>query len=328
MGPGDLAKALSDLPLISDPNLIVGMERAEDAGVYRLNDDTALIETLDFFTPIVDDPYTFGQIAVANALSDVYAMGGRPLTAMNIVCFPVKKMDISILKDILAGGLDKMREAEVVLVGGHSVEDNELKYGLSVTGVIHPARVVLNTGARAGDRLVLTKALGTGIINTALKGGLADERAVAGAVECMSTLNRKASELMMEMDVHACTDVTGFGLLGHACEMINGSEVGMKIRASSVPLLPWTEEYARMGLIPGGTIRNRDYRLNMIEVAAEISDETLLILFDAQTSGGLLISVPEREAALLVEKMRENGIRDAAIIGEVVAGPQCKIIVE
>jgi selenide,water dikinase len=263
-----------------------------------------------------------------NALSDVYAMGGKPLTAMNIVCFPVKKMDMSVLKEILAGGLDKMREAEVVLVGGHSVEDNELKYGLSVTGVIHPERVILNTGAKAGDRLVLTKALGTGIINTALKGGLADEAAISKAIECMATLNKKAAELMAEVEVHACTDVTGFGLLGHACEMIEGTDVGMVVYSSSVPLLPETESYAQMGLIPGGTIRNRDYRLHMIEMVAGISDVQLLILFDAQTSGGLLISLPESEAEALVEKMHKQGIPDAAIIGEIVDEPKGKIIVK
>jgi selenide,water dikinase len=304
------------------------MERAEDAGVYKLTDELAIVQTLDFFTPIVDDPYTFGQVAVVNALSDVYAMGGRPLTAMNIVCFPVKKMDMSILKGILAGGLDKMREAGVILVGGHSVEDNELKYGLSVTGVIHPEKVILNTGAKAGDRLVLTKALGTGIINTALKGGLADEGAVAKAIECMATLNRKAAELMTEVEVHACTDITGFGLLGHACEMIEGADVGMVVYSSSIPLLPETEGYAQMGLIPGGTIRNRDFRLNMIETVAGVSDVQLLILFDAQTSGGLLISLPESEAELLVERMYKQGIRDATIIGEVVDKPKGKIVVK
>ena len=304
------------------------MERVEDAGVYKLSDELAIVQTLDFFTPIVDDPYTFGQVAVANALSDVYAMGGKPLTAMNIVCFPIKKMDISILQEILAGGLDKMREAEVVLVGGHSVEDNELKYGLSITGVIHPANVVLNTGAKAGDKLLLTKPLGTGIINTALKGGMADEEAVSKVIKCMVSLNRKASELMMEVEVHACTDVTGFGLLGHACEMIEGEDVGMVIYSSSVPLLPKTEEYAQMGLIPGGTIRNRDFRLPMIELAAEMSNERLLILFDAQTSGGLLISVPGQEADMLLHRMHEEGIEEAAIVGEVVDEPKGKIVVK
>ena len=303
------------------------MERADDAGVYRLSDDLAIVQTLDFFTPIVDDPYTFGQVAVANALSDVYAMGGRPLVAMNIVCFPIKTMDISILREILAGGLDKMREAGVTLVGGHSVEDEELKYGLSVTGIIHPAKVVLNTGARAGDRLILTKPLGTGIINTALKGEMADDGAVSKAIECMVALNSKAAELMMEVGVHACTDVTGFGLLGHACEMVEGTDVGMVICSDTVPLLSGTEEYAQMGLIPGGTIRNRDFRLHMIELAAEICDERLLILFDAQTSGGLFISVPSPQAEELLKRMHEEGMGDAAIVGEVVAEPKGRIIV-
>jgi selenide,water dikinase len=303
----------------------VGIESAEDAGVYKLREDLAIVQTLDFFTPIVDDPYTFGQVAAANSLSDVYAMGGKPIVAMNIVCFPINKMDISILQEILKGGLDKMREAEVLLVGGHSVEDDELKYGLSVTGTIHPEKVLTNKGARIGDKLILTKPLGTGIINTALKGGLADENSVAQTIECMRTLNKKAAELMREVDVHACTDVTGFGLLGHACEMIEGEDVGMVIDSSTVPILPGTEEYAMMGLIPGGTIRNRDFRLFMIERASGISDEKLLILFDAQTSGGLLISVSEQNAYSLLEKLHQEGVREAAIIGEVVSEPKGKI---
>ncbi len=304
------------------------MERSEDAGIYKLSNELALVQTVDFFTPVIDDPHTFGQIAVVNALSDVYAMGGKPLTAMNIVCFPVKKMNMSILHEILIGGLEKLREAEVVLVGGHSVEDNELKYGLSVTGIIHPAKVLLNTGAKSGDRLILTKALGTGIINTAIKGGMANDDAVSKAIECMITLNRTASELIKSVEVHACTDITGFGLLGHACEMIEGTDVGIVLDSSSIPLLPRTKEYAHMGLIPGGTIRNRDYRIDMIEQSSNISDEELLILFDAQTSGGLLVSVPESEAKNLVAAMHQQGIKDAAIIGEIVDMPKGKIIVE
>jgi len=303
------------------------MERAEDASIYKLTDDLAIVQTLDFFTPIVDDPYSFGQIAAANALSDVYAMGGKPLTAMNIVCFPINTMDISILKEILAGGVDKIHEAGVILVGGHSVEDQELKYGLSITGTIHPAKVVLNIGARASDKLILTKPLGTGIISTALKGKMVDKETMAKVIKSMANLNRKASELMQEIGVNACTDVTGFGLLGHACEMIEGTSVGMVIYSSSVPLLPDTEGYAQMGLIPAGTIRNRDFRLPMIELATEISDERLLILFDAQTSGGLLISVSEQKASVLLERMHKEGIKEAAIIGEVIAKPKGKIIV-
>jgi selenide,water dikinase len=316
------------LPLISDPNLIVGIETAEDAGVYKLREDLAIVQTVDFFTPIVDDPYTFGQVAVANALSDVYAMGGKPIVAMNIICFPINKMDISVLQEILKAGLEKMREAGVLLVGGHSVEDDELKYGLSVTGTIHPEKVLKNKGARIGDKLILTKPLGTGIINTAVKAGVADGRSTAQSIECMIRLNKTAAELMTEADVHACTDVTGFGLLGHACEMIDGQDVGMVIYSPAVPVLPGTEEYATMGLIPGGTIRNRDFRLPMIERAADISDERLLILFDAQTSGGLLISLPETEAGTLLKRLHQQGVEEAAIIGEVVAQPKGKIIIK
>jgi len=304
------------------------MEHAEDAGVYKLRDDLAIIQTVDFFTPIVDDPYTFGQIAVVNALSDVYAKGGRPLTAMNIVCFPVKTMDMSILREILTGGLDKMREAGVVLVGGHSVEDAELKYGLSVTGVIHPNRVVLNQGAKAGDKLILTKPLGTGIISTALKGGEASEQAVTKSVGNMTTLNKKASELMLTVDVHACTDVTGFGLLGHACEMIEDTNVGMIIHSDKVPCFPEAKEYAEMGMVPGGTARNRDFRIKMVEIDKNVSRVMVDILFDPQTSGGLLMSVPTADAEPLVKRMRRAGIKSASIIGEAVAKPKGRIAVK
>ena len=316
------------MQLVPDPNLIVGMERAEDAGVYKLSDDLAIVQTLDFFTPIVDDPYIFGQVAAANALSDVYAMGGKPLTAMNIVCFPVKTMDMSILREILTGGLAKLHEAGVTLVGGHSVEDKELKYGLSITGVAHPQKVILNTGARVGDRLILTKQLGTGIINTALKGGVADEVAVSKAVKCMVTLNGKASELMLTVDVHACTDVTGFGLLGHACEMIEGTDVGMVIYSSQVPFFPEVKELSEMGMIPGGLHRNREFRISMVEISPEIPLFMVDVLFDPQTSGGLLISVPGAEAEPLLDRMHKEGIEEAAIIGEVVAEPKGRIVVK
>ena len=304
------------------------MERAEDAGVYKLSDDLAVIQTLDFFTPIVDDPYIFGQVAAANALSDVYAMGGKPLTAMNIVCFPVKTMDMSILREILTGGLAKLHEAGVTLVGGHSVEDKELKYGLSIMGVAHPQKVILNTGARVGDRLILTKQLGTGIINTALKGGVADEVAVSKAVKCMVTLNGKASELMLTVDVHACTDVTGFGLLGHACEMIEGTDVGMVVYSSQVPFFPEVKELSEMGMIPGGLHRNREFRISMVEISPEIPLFMVDVLFDPQTSGGLLISVPGAEAEPLLDRMHKEGIEEAAIIGEVVAEPKGRIVVK
>jgi selenide,water dikinase len=303
------------------------MERAEDAGVYKLSDDLAVIQTIDFFTPIVDDPYTFGQIAAANALSDVYAMGGKPVTAMNVVCFPIKTMDISILKEILAGGADKVHEAEVILVGGHSIEDPELKYGLSITGTVHPAKVVLNTGAKASDKLILTKPLGTGIISTALKGKKADEDTVTKVIKSMVTLNRRASELMLEVGVHACTDVTGFGLLGHAAEMIEETDVGMVIYSPAVPFFPKTKELAETGNIPGGLHRNREFRQNMVEISKEVPDYLGDILFDPQTSGGLLIAVSKQKASNLLERMHQEGIGEAAIIGEIVTKPRGKIIV-
>ena len=293
-----------------------------------MSDDLALIQTLDFFTPIVDDPYTFGQVAVANSLSDVYAMGGVPLTAMNIICFPINTMKIDILKQVLLGGLDKMREAAVLLVGGHSVEDDELKYGLSVTGTVHPNRVLLNRGARAGDALVLTKPLGTGIINTALKGNLASDDLVEKSIQCMAQLNKKAAELMTKFPtVHACTDVTGFGLLGHAAEMIEGSDVGMVIRSASVPVFHEIREFVEMGIIPGGLNRNRKFRMKMVDVGPTCQPWLVDVFFDPQTSGGLLISLPLREAEALVARMHDDGVQDAAVIGEVVKEPAGRIII-
>ena len=313
---------------MDDPNLIVGMERAEDAGVYKLSDDLAIIQTVDFFTPIVDDPYMFGQIAAANALSDVYAMGGKPLTAMNIVCFPIKTMDISILREILKGGLDKMKEAGVTLVGGHSVEDSELKYGLSVTGTIHPLKVLTNVGAKVGDRLILTKPLGTGIINTAIKGGMAKEDSIERVTRYMASLNKRASEIMQEIGANACTDVTGFGLLGHAFEMIEGTGKGIVINASDVPILPEAVNFAKMGMVPGGTYRNREFRINQVDIDSALSPYLIDILFDPQTSGGLLIAVPEEKAGEMVKRLRKEGIEDAAIIGKVVNDTQERIVVK
>jgi len=310
----------------SDPNLIVGMEHAEDAGVYQLRADLAIIQTVDFFTPIVDDPYTFGQIAVANALSDVYAMGGKPLTAMNIVCFPIKTMPVSILRDILRGGMDKMHEAGVLLIGGHSVEDNELKYGLSVTGVIHPAKVLLNRGGKVGDKLILTKALGTGIVSTALKAGIADEQLQAKSARCMTTLNKKAAELMEGLEtVHACTDVTGFGFLGHACEMIEETDAGMRIEASRVPYFPELRKLVDDLIIPAGLIRNKRHRAAQIHVDPACPEWLVDILFDPQTAGGLLIVLGAAEAGELLQKMHEAGIEEAAIVGEITAAPKGKI---
>jgi selenide,water dikinase len=316
------------LPLIRDENVIRGMESLDDAGVYKLSDDMAIIQTVDFFTPIVDDPYDFGQIAVANALSDVYAMGGKPLTAMNMVCFPTKKLDISILKDILKGGIDKMKEAKVTLVGGHSIDDAELKYGLSVTGTVHPERLVTNSGAKAGDKLILTKPLGTGIVSTALKAGKVSKEIIAKMTKYMATLNKKASELMQEVGVHACTDITGFGFLGHVCQVAWNSRVGIKVNSSSVPVFTEVEEFARARLCPGGLHRNREFYGKMVEFSKQIPDYIQDILFDPQTSGGLLIVLAPATAELLVKKLHKAGVQDAVIVGEVISKPKEKIFVE
>jgi len=318
---------LCGLPLMHDPNLIVGMESGDDAGVYKLRDDLAIVQTIDFITPIVDDPYTFGQIAAANSLSDVYAMGGKPVTAMNVVCFPVGSLDISVLKQILHGGLDKMREAGVVLVGGHSVDDEELKYGLSVTGVVHPDKVVVRDGARLGDRLILTKPLGTGIMTTALKGGVVDDETLAPVVSSMATLNMKASELMQEIGVNACTDITGFGLVGHARGMIDKNQLGLEIMIDAVPIFRGVNQFSEMGLVPGGTGRNMDFYRKSIDLDGDIDRQMLDILFDPQTSGGLLIAVPKDKAEALLKGLHRNGINQAAIIGEVVSKPAGKIVI-
>jgi selenide,water dikinase len=316
---------LADLPYQSDPNLIAGMEQAEDAGIYKLTDDLAIMQTVDFFTPIVDDPYDFGRIAVANSLSDVYAMGGRPLTALNVVCFPEGTMDFSILREVLRGGLDTMREAEVILLGGHTVDDPELKYGLAVTGTIHPDKVVHNKGAKPGDRLILTKPLGTGLISTAIKGGLAGEAVIARIVKSMAALNRAASEAMLAVGVNACKDVTGFGLLGHTAEMIEGNNVGMIIKAAAVPYFPEAKEYAEMGMIPAGLHHNREFRRNMVDIDSSVPQYLQDVLFDPQTSGGLLIAVPKARAARLLKKLHAAGVTEATIIGEVVAEPKGRI---
>ena len=314
--------------MIADKNVIRGMDSLDDAGVYKLSDELAIIQTIDFFTPIVDDPYDFGQIAVANALSDVYAMGGKPLTAMNVVCFPIKKLDISVLKDMLKGGIDKMKEAGVTLVGGHSIDDAELKYGLSVTGTVHPEHLVTNSGANAGDKLILTKPLGTGIISTALKAGKVSKETVAKLTKCMAYLNKKASELMQETGVHACTDITGFGFLGHACQLAQNSHVGMKINSASVPVFTEVEEFAKAGLCPGGLHRNREFYGKMVVFSKQLPDYTQDILFDPQTSGGLLISLAPKDAELLLSRLKKAGVSDAAIIGEIISKPVGKILVE
>jgi len=306
----------------------VGLDKADDAGVYKVTDDLAIIQTVDFFTPIVDDPYWFGQIAAANALSDVYAMGGVPKTAMNLVAFPIKDMDISVLRQIIQGGLDKMKEAGVVLVGGHSVEDKELKYGLSVTGFIHPDRILTKKNLKNGDRLILTKPLGTGIINTAIKGGLASREIIDTVTRLMATLNRDAAEIMNDYPVHACTDITGFGLLGHIAEMIIDTGFSVKLTSKAIPIIPETLEYAGMGLVPAGTYNNREFRECMVDFAPSVDRLVQDVLFDPQTSGGLLICVDRENVDELLEKLKKKGMANAAIIGDVATEPKERIIVK
>jgi len=309
----------------TDENVIVGLERADDAGVYKISDDLALIQTVDFFTPIVDDPYWFGQIAAANALSDVYAMGGIPKTAMNLVAFPVKQMDLSVLRQIIQGGLDKLTEAEVVLIGGHSIEDKELKYGLSVTGIVHPSRVLTKKNLWPGDRLILTKPLGTGIVNTTIKAGMASVDLTKKVTHLMAMLNRDAAEIMSRFDVHACTDVTGFGLIGHIAEMVCGSNMSVRIFSEQIPVIPEALKFAAMGLIPAGAYKNREFRESMIDFGETVGRSLGDVLFDPQTSGGLLISVGSDQAEALVKALLDAGISDTAEIGEVLEGPEERI---
>ena len=306
---------LSKLPKQSDPNVLVGFDTADDAGVYRLGPDLALVQTVDFFTPIVDDPYTFGQIAAANALSDVYAMGGRPISALSIVGFPNTGREVSILEEILAGGLAKMQEAGCAVIGGHSIGDEEIKFGYAVTGIINPKRVLTNDGVRPGDRLILTKRLGTGIISTALKAGQASEEAVRAATESMLTLNRAASEAALDSEVHAATDITGFGLLGHAREMAAASHVSLVLDHQRIEFLPGAREGSRQGHLPGGLKRNIEFVSECVEFAERVPEDVRNLLYDPQTSGGLLVAVEPADRGKLLDSLRRRLV-PAAEIGE------------
>jgi selenide,water dikinase len=342
---------LGKLARQQDANVLVGFDRADDAGVYQIAPDTALVQTVDFFTPIVDDPYTFGQIAAVNSLSDVYAMGGRPLTALALVCFP-EKGDMEILERILAGGLSKMMEASCTIIGGHSIRDDEMKFGYSVTGLIHPRRVMANSGARVGDRLLLTKPLGTGVISTAIKKEEAKPQWVEAAVASMTTLNKAAAEVIaakagelrsartghnpvstqvlpqeLHCEVHGMTDITGFGLIGHGRELALASNVSLRLHAKRVPLLDGALECARAGYIPGGLKANREFAECAVEFAPGISEEVKTLLFDPQTAGGLLISVAAADADRLARDLQRNGV-PAAEIGEVVQRTQPLIFVQ
>ncbi len=297
--------------------MLVGISTGDDAGVYRLNPDLAVVNTVDFFTPVVDDPYTFGQVAAANAMSDIYAMGGKPLTALNIVCWPQSGLPGAMLTEILRGGADKAQEAGAVIVGGHSVADEEVKYGMAVTGVINPGRIVRNVGAKPGDALILTKPLGTGVLMTAFKRDRLPEDFYAAAVKSMVELNAAASAAMLKYRVHAATDITGFGLVGHAAGMAEGSGVRLVFEESDLPLLPGALEMCRAGMIPGGGKRNREYYGPRTRVSDEIADAMADLAFDPQTSGGLLIALTEADATALLADLQQAGNLDAAIVGRV-----------
>lgn len=300
---------------MKDNNLIVGIETSDDAAVYKLNEETAIIQTLDFFTPVVDDPYVFGQIAATNSLSDIYAMGGKPTIALNIVCFPTCH-PIEVLGEILKGGASKVLEAGAVVVGGHSVDDNEPKYGLSVTGIVHPSKILRNYGCRKGDLLVLTKPLGTGVINTAIKGEIVSEKAYNTAVEVMTELNKYAGEIIAKHNITACTDITGFGLMGHGYEMASASHVTLKLYKDKIPYISEAKEYAAMGLVPAGSYRNRNY-LKDKYLFNNIEGWLADILFDPQTSGGLLVSCDKDTALRIVEEGAGLKFRPV-VIGEVI----------
>jgi selenide, water dikinase len=303
-----LDSVLRKLPKQSDPNVLIGFDTADDAGVYQIGPDLALVQTVDFFTPIVDDPYTFGQIAATNALSDVYAMGGRPISALSILGFPNTGRDLDLLEGIVQGGLAKMQEAGCAVIGGHSIGDDEIKFGYAVTGLVNPKFVWANATAQVGDRLVLTKRLGTGVISTALKNGSASAASVAAATESMTTLNRLASEIARKFRIHAATDVTGFGLLGHAREMAAGSKVSLVIDSSRVALLPEALEYARQGFLPGGLGRNRDFVGGCVEFDSRVPQDVRNLLFDPQTAGGLLLSVAAADSSNLLKNLRGAGV--------------------
>jgi selenide, water dikinase len=300
---------------MQDKNLMVGIETSDDAAVYKIDDEKAIIQTLDFFTPVVDDPYTYGQIAAANSLSDVYAMGGKPLVALNIVCFPLC-LPIEVLGEILRGGADKVLEAGAVVVGGHTVDDNEPKYGLSVTGMVHPSKVLKNYGCKAGEVIILSKPLGVGIINAAIKGDAASKEAYDKAVKVMAELNKYSAEVITNYDISACTDITGFGFMGHSYEMASASKVTLKFNKDKIPYIAEAKEYAQMGLVPGGAYRNKEYlkgKYSLNNVPEWLED----ILFDPQTSGGLMFSCSRADGEKIVESLKNINIV-AEIVGEVL----------
>ena len=318
---------MGNLPKFHDDNLIVGLETSDDAAVYKINDEIAIIETLDFFTPVVDDPYTFGQIAATNSLSDVYAMGGEPSLAMNIVCFP-NCLEPAVLGEILRGGADKVKEAGAILIGGHSVADDEPKYGLSVTGFVHPDKVLANATAKPGDLLVLTKPIGLGVINTAIKADMASREAYDKAVKVMTTLNKFGKDAIDKAGgVNSLTDITGFGLLGHVLEMAEGSGVTIKLKSADIPVIEEAIEYANMGLVPAGTYANKKHIQDKVYFKNKLDQYMVDLLYDPQTSGGLLISIQRENVEILMKEL-ENSPIEYAIIGEVIEKREYHIEVE
>lgn len=323
----DLKRVLEGIPTSTDSRILVGSNTCDDAGVYKLDDDTALVQTIDVFTPSVDDPYVFGQIAAANSLSDVYAMGGRPLTALSLICFPIETVSHKVMAEMLRGGMEKMQEAGVPIIGGHSINDKEPKLGYAVTGEIRPDSIVTNAGAKPGDVLILTKPLGVGIVSFASQLGRASEASIFDASQSMTELNKAASEAMLEIGVNAATDVTGFGLLGHLSEMAVQSRVTAEIYAEKIPVLHGVPDYVAEGIISGGVERNREYASGRTTVSNDVASDIVHVLYDPQTSGGLLISVPEEKAESLLDTLKARGVRHAATVGRVLEASDGGIIV-
>ena len=325
MDPAELDRMLSGLPAVQDENLLVGFSHKDDAAVYSLPSGDLAVQTVDFFTPVVDDPYDYGQIAAANSLSDIYAMNGRPLFALNICCFP-RKYPAEIWNRVLLGGADKAREAGIAIVGGHTVDDPEPKYGLVVTGVVSPGKYWTNEGAHVGDALILTKPLGTGLLTTMLRNDTLQLSQAQDAIDGMKTLNRAAADVLSQFRVHACTDITGHGLLGHASEVAQASGVGMEFHLSAIPLYNAAREHARDGKFPGGTFSNMHYFGSLVDVTPDVAEETVMLMYDAQTSGGLLAALPEADADRAVAELRHAGVSSAARIGSVIAEPRLRIL--
>jgi selenide,water dikinase len=319
---------LKGLPTINDPRLLVGTNTADDAGVYKLSDDLAIIQTVDFFTPILDDPFTFGQVAAANSLSDVYAMGGTPLTVLNVVGWPKGTFPLNVLTDILRGGQEKVTEAGAVVAGGHTCIDKELKFGLSVTGIVHPDKIMTNAGSKPGDRLILTKPIGMGVITTAIKQGKGNGQLAKKVGDVMIELNKKAAEIMNRFKVHACTDVTGFGLMGHLYEMMTASGTHARLFYSQIPIIPEAYDFTGSDTVPGGSKSNLNFLKPHVALADGITDEQSILIHDAQTSGGLIISVDYDDAADLLATLHAEGVGAASLIGQVHEGDPGKIFVE